>query len=194
MKAKLDRVALLLSPHMHFRLIIEGRKNKEHQLSDGKAFQSDSNSSGESYVVQVCFTARTYGSYRQWIAFDLGDRPVLVQKLLVDVTKELREIRNLRFNLTCKRYISPFFLYLLKSVSLSDQPGDTVHHNSQPNYSDQRTTPISSTVTHSNLFWEELSILYSVSLYVMWRLTTAICHYRPLERGKAGTHFSNYPL
>ena len=58
------------------------------------------------YTVKVYFQTRTYGSFSQWVAFDFGERPVIIKKLHVDVSerKALGEIRSLRFNLTCDRY------------------------------------------------------------------------------------------
>lgn len=66
---------------LHFALVGDGLE-KDCQIADGYEFFNEDISN---YEVTVRFTGGLFGSFRQWVVFDFGQRPKLVQKLTIDL-------------------------------------------------------------------------------------------------------------
>jgi|SRR6218665_421357 len=80
----LQRVVLLHEEGaLHF-ILVGASLEKDCQIADGDEFFIDEDNS-KHYKVTVRFTGGLFGSFRQWIVFDFGQNPKLVQKLTVDL-------------------------------------------------------------------------------------------------------------
>ena len=79
------KVALLHNrDRLHFQLVGEGIE-EACQIAPGNLFQKVDDEGAVYYEVEVYFTGGMFGSFMQWVAFDFGKRPVLVQKLNVEL-------------------------------------------------------------------------------------------------------------
>lgn len=96
----MKKVALLYhESRLHFTL--DGIQNRGTQISSGEDFKAGD----QVYNVAVRFRGGLFGSFKQWVVFDFGQRPVLVQKLSVDLgLREIQQkVKDLRKNLHLDR-------------------------------------------------------------------------------------------
>ncbi|XP_070600520.1 3'-5' exoribonuclease HELZ2 [Erythrolamprus reginae] len=83
-QAPLMHVALLKRvPGANFSLAVPG-KTQLLTYSSGDSFKTV-RASPPAVEVKVCLKSHTFGVYEQWLIFDFGSRPVLLQKLLARV-------------------------------------------------------------------------------------------------------------
>lgn len=79
----MQKVALLHEEGaLHFILVGGGSVENDCQIADGDEFFNEDICK---YEVTVRFTGGLFGSFRQSVVFDFGQRPKLVQKLAVDL-------------------------------------------------------------------------------------------------------------
>lgn len=71
------------APGATFHLAVPGQTPLLTYAS-GKSFKTN-RASPPAIEVKVCLKSHTFGIYEQWVVFDFGSRPVLVQKLHVRV-------------------------------------------------------------------------------------------------------------
>uniref|UniRef100_A0ABM0MGU2 Helicase with zinc finger domain 2-like n=1 Tax=Saccoglossus kowalevskii TaxID=10224 RepID=A0ABM0MGU2_SACKO len=76
---QLKQVGLLHDIHReHFYL---SSSSDELQVASGSGFITENGD----YIITVSFQSTTYGSFHQWVVFDFGSEPVLVQKITAHV-------------------------------------------------------------------------------------------------------------
>ncbi|CAH1794927.1 unnamed protein product, partial [Owenia fusiformis] len=104
---QLCRVALLHDKHrLHFSLCGEDFETN-CQISPGDSFLEDNDAyNNPIYLVHVKFEAGMFGSFDQWVVFDVGTPPVIVRKLTVEVgTKDVQtKVKHLRQKLNFDRW------------------------------------------------------------------------------------------
>ena len=94
----LQKVALLYDrDRLHFA--IKGNDlDKGCQIAQGESFLVQDTDRSRRYHVEVSFTGGIFGSFTQWVIFDLGNRPVLVRKVNVELGTQFVQdkVRTLR--------------------------------------------------------------------------------------------------
>lgn len=75
-------VVALLKDYDRAHFCLSGRNvGGSAQIAEGKQFVSESKR--DMYEVSVLFKGNMFGTFSQWVVFDFGSRPVIVQKLTV---------------------------------------------------------------------------------------------------------------
>ncbi len=102
----LQKVALLQNQdRLHFCLVGVEDIGRACQIAPGDAFVSASTGTYKTYRVEVKFIGGIFGSFMQWVVFDLGTRPVLVRKLNMELGTQFvqTKVKTLRQQLAYDR-------------------------------------------------------------------------------------------
>lgn len=103
---QLAKVALLHNrDRLHFELVGEDIA-ESCQIAPGSLFRKTDDKGTSFYEVVVYFTGGMFGSFMQWVAFDFGRQPVLVQKINVELgaTFVQEKVERLREKLKFDRW------------------------------------------------------------------------------------------